>query len=163
MGSGETFHARLTILLKEIVTDAARSATRFFRTPADVICHGMDGTTSWDGNTDIGSTRLASSVMIYGSNTGSPSKTGSQDIISPRGYIGPQWRRYAQPLGASINVIYSKYRDPAPTWSKVIGRKFTDKSRTNVNSRCQMNLKRGRPHQNSKLHESGAIIFPHIR
>ena len=37
-------------------------------------------------------------------------------------------------------VINSRY--PAPTWSKVIGNKFTDKSSDDINSRCQINLVR---------------------
>ena len=56
------------------------------------------------------------------------------------GSIGPQLRRYAQPLDTSINVIYSEHRDPAPIFSKVIGRKFTDKSSADVNSCCRMNF-----------------------
>ena len=47
--SGEILHARRSTLLKEIVLDAAFSAARIFRTPADVIRHGTDGTTPQDG------------------------------------------------------------------------------------------------------------------
>ena len=104
-GSVETFHARRTILSKEIVTNMARSALHVFRTPGDVRRNGTDGTTPWDGSTAIGSTRLDSPVRIGGSTTGSPIRTGSQDIISPRGSIGPQWIRDAQPLDTSINGI----------------------------------------------------------
>ena len=130
------------ILSKEIVTDAARSAARFFRAPADVSRHGTDGTTPRDGNTDIVSTKFNSPVRIGGSTTVSPSMTGSQDIISPRGSIGPQEVREAQPLDTSINRISSKHRDPAPTWSKVICCKFTNKSSADVYSRYRMNLTR---------------------
>ena len=125
-GSGETFHAGCTILSKEIVTDTACSAAHFFRTPADVSRHGTDGTTPRDVSNAMGSTRLASLVRIGGSTTGSPSRTGSQDIISPRGSISPQWSRDAQPLDISNNGNYSKHRYPATTWSKVIVRKFTN-------------------------------------
>ena len=41
-----------------------------------------------------------------------------------------------------INEIYDKHRDPAPTWSKVIGRKFSGKSSAYVNSRYWINLTR---------------------
>ena len=133
-------NARHAIISKDIVTDAAFSAARVFRTPADVSRHGKDGKNPWDGNTAIGYTRLDPPVWIGGSTTGYPIMTGSQDIIIPRGSIGTQWSRDAQPLDTSVNGIDSKHRDPAPTWSKVIGRKFTDKSITNVNSRCRMNL-----------------------
>ena len=84
-GSGETLHVRRTIVSKDIVTDTARSAARVFRNPAYVIRHGTDRTTQRDGNTAIGSTRLATPVWIGGSTTGSPSRNGIQYIISPRG------------------------------------------------------------------------------
>ena len=138
--SGDTLHARRTILSKEIVTDAARSAAHLLQTPADVSRNGMDGNTPWDGNTAIRSTMLTSPVRIGGSTTVYPTNTGSQDIIIPRGSIGPQEVRDDQPLDTSINGIYFKHRDPAPTWSKVIGRKFSDESSFDVYSRCRMNL-----------------------
>ena len=141
-GSGGTLHALHTILMKEIVTDPACSSAHVFRNFADVSRHGTGGTTPRDGNNVIGSIGLASPVRIGDSNTGSPRRTGSQYIISPRGSIGPQWSRDAQPLETSINRIYSKHRYPTPTWSKVIGRKFTKKSSTDVNSRSWMNLMR---------------------
>ena len=122
--------------------DAARSAAHIFQTPADVRWHDTDGTTPQDGNVAIGLTSLTSPVQIGGSVTSSPNRTGSQDIASPRGSIGQQWIRYAEPLDTSINGIYSKQRDPAPTWSKFIGRKFTDESNADVHSRCRMNLTR---------------------
>ena len=128
------------ILSKYIFTDVVQSAARFYRTPADLSRHGTDGTTPSDGKTNIGSARLDSPFQIGVSTTVSPSRTGSQDIISPRGSIGPQWSRYAQPLDTFINGIYSEHRDPAPTWSKVIGCKFTDDSSADVNSRYRMNL-----------------------
>ena len=86
----------------------------------------------------IGSTRLTSPVWNGGNTTGSPSRTGNQDIIISRGSISPQWSRDAWPLYTSINGINSKHRDPAPIFSKVIGRKFTDESSANVNLRCRM-------------------------
>ena len=120
-GSGETLHASHTIVLKEIVTDAARSASCVSQTPTYVIRNVMGGTTPRDGNTVMGSTRLDSPVRIGGNTTGSPSRTGSQDIISLRVSIGLQWSRYAQPLDTYINGIYSEHRDPVPIWSKEIG------------------------------------------
>ena len=139
-GSGETLHARHRIISKEIVIDAARSAAHVFQTPEDVIRNGTDKTTPLEDNPAIGSTRLTSPIRIGVSTTGSPSRTGRQDIRSPREYIGPQWIRDAQPLDTSINGIYSNYRDPAPIFSKVIDRKFTDKSSADVISCCQMNF-----------------------
>ena len=138
----ETLHARHTILLKEIVTNVACSAARVFRTPTDVSRYETDRITPRDINTAIGSTRLDYPVLIGGSTTGSPTRTGSQDIICPRGSIRPHWSSDAKPLDTSINGIYSKHRDPTPTWIKLICCKFTDKSSANVNSRCRMNLAR---------------------
>ena len=135
-------HPCRTILSKEIITDTARSTARVLQTPEDVRRNGTDRTTPWDGNTSIWSTSLASPVCIGGSNTGSPRRTGIQDIISPRGSIGTKWIRDAQPLDTYINGIYSKHRDPAPNWIKVSGRKFTEKSSPNINSRFRMNLTR---------------------
>ena len=100
--------------------EAVRIAAHFFRTAEEVSRHGTDGTTTWDGKTSMGYTRLASPVSIGCSTTGSPIRTGSQDIISPRGYIGLKWIRDVQPLDTFINGIYSEHRDTAPTWSKEI-------------------------------------------
>ena len=77
-GIGETFHARRTNILEEIVTDVECSAAYVFRTPAEISQHGTDKTTPQDVNTSIGPTRLDSLVWIGGSTTGSPRKTGSQ-------------------------------------------------------------------------------------
>ena len=139
-GSGDTLYVRRTILLMEIVTDTTYSAAHDFRTPADVSQHVTDRSTPWEGNTPKSSTRLTSSVWIVSSNTGSPTRTGSQDIISPRGSIGPQEVRDSQPLDTSIDGIYSNHRDPAPRWSKFICQKFTNKLSADVNSCCWMNL-----------------------
>ena len=117
--------------------DVARSAAHVFRTPANVSRHSTYGTTTWDGKTAVGSTRLTSPVLIGDSTTGSPSRTGNQDIISTRVSIGNQWIWDAQPLDTSINGIYSEHRDPAPIFGKVIGRKITDESSADVNLRCR--------------------------
>ena len=140
--SGNTLYVVRTIISKEIVTDAARSTAHVFRNPADVSWHDTDKTTPRDGNTFIRSTSLNYPVPIGGSTTVSPTRTGSQEIISPRGSIGPKEFRNSQPFETSINGIYTKHRDPAPIWSKVIGRKFSQKSSSDVYLRCWMNLTR---------------------
>ena len=118
------------------------SDAHVFRTPEDISRHGTYKTTPRDSNTALGLTRLALPVKIGCITIGSPSRTGSHYIISPRGPIGPQWSRDDQQLDTSINGIYSEHRDTVPTWSKVIFRKFTDKSRADINSLCRMNLTR---------------------
>ena len=56
--------------------------------------------------------------------------------------IIPQEVRNAQPFDTSINGISSKHRDPAPTGSKIIDCKFSDKSSPGIYLRCRMNLTR---------------------
>ena len=162
--SGETLYARHRILSKEFVTDAVLSTACVFWTYMEISRHDTDWTTTQDGNPDIGFTRLASLVRIGGSTTGSPSRTGSQYIIIPRGSIGPQRRRDSQPLETSINGIYSKHRYPDPTWSKVIVHKFTNKSSSNIYPCCRMNLMRDAVLTKSpKICESGDLVRTHIR
>ena len=122
--------------------DAASSAACVFQTPTDVRRHDTDRTTPQDGKKSIRSTRLTSPVRIGGSTTVYPTRTGIQEIISPRGSIGPQEVRDTQPLDTSINGIYAEHRDPAPTWSKVIGCKLSNKSSADCYSRCRTNLTR---------------------
>ena len=64
--------------------------------------------------------RIGAGPLVY------PTRIGSKDIGSPRGSIGTQEVRDVQPLDSSINRIYTEHRDPAPNWSKIIGRKFSD-------------------------------------
>ena len=69
-----------------------------------------------------------------------PTSIRIQEIEGPRRSIVPQEVRDAEALHASITVIYSKRRDLAPTWSKVISRKFANKFSADVYLRCQMNF-----------------------
>ena len=135
-----TLHAFRTILLKEIVTDTARSAARVFKYPKVVNWIDTDGTSPQDGNTVGMTPRLTTPVWIGAVPLVSPTRMRSQDIGIPRESIGPREFRDAQPLDTSINGIYAKHRDPAPTWSNLISGKFSDESRADVYSRCQMNL-----------------------
>ena len=140
--SVETFHAHLTLLSKNILTDAACSAARVFRTPVEVNHNDTYRNTPRNGKTSVRSTRLTYPVRIGGSTTIYPTRTEIQEIISPRGSINPPEVRDAQPLDTSINGIYTKNKYPAPTCNKVIGRKFSNNSSTNVYSLCRMNLTR---------------------
>ena len=123
---GGTFHAQCTILLEDIVTDAAHSAAHIFTYPTALNWIDTYGTIPRDGNAFGMPPIFTTPVRIGDGPSVSPTRMGSQDIGSPRGSIGPQEFRDAQPLDTSINGIYSKHRDPASTWIKVIGRKFTD-------------------------------------
>ena len=82
--------------------------------------------------------RLTNPVQIGSRPSVSPTRMESQYIGSLRESIGPQEVRDAQPLGTSINGIYSKHRDPAPTWINVIGHKFCNEPSAEVYSRCEI-------------------------
>ena len=135
-------HARRTILSKEIVMDSARSATCIFKDLLVGNWINTDGTITWGGKTIGMPPILNTPVRIVAGNLVSPTSTGSQDIGSPRGSIGTKEVRDTQPLETSINVIYAEHRDPAPTWSKVIGREISDESIAKVYSRFWINLMR---------------------
>ena len=70
----------------------------------------------------------------------SPTRMGSQEIGSPSGSIGPQEVRDAQPFENSINGIYTKHKNPAPTFSNVFSRKLSDESSANVSLHFHINL-----------------------
>ena len=133
-------HAAHTILLKDIVTDAARSAARVFKYPPVVNWKDKHGMIPRDVNTATMPPRATTPVRIGAGTLVYPTRMGIQDIGSPRRSIGPQEVRNAEPLHTSINGIYSKHRDPAPTWSKVTSHKLSDESISDVYSRCRMNL-----------------------
>ena len=122
--------------------DAARSATHVLKDPPVVKLIYTDRKIQQDRNTTGMTPKLITSVWIGAGHSVSPTRMGIQDIGIPRGSIGPQEGRDNQPLDTSINGIYAKHRYPAPTWSKVIGSKLSDKSSTEVYSRCRMNLTR---------------------
>ena len=100
---------------------------------------------------------------------------GSQEIGSPSGSIGPQEVRDVQPLDTPINVIYTKHREPAQNFSKVISRKLSDKSSADVYLRCRTNLTRDDVFTESpnfmnlglsSVHTSdelGSVLFPNAR
>ena len=86
--------------------------------------------------------RSTTPVHIGTGNLVSPNRTKSQYIGSPRQFISLQEVSNAEPLETSIHGISSKHRDPAPTWSNLNGSKFSNKSFSDVYSRCWMNLAR---------------------
>ena len=116
--------------------DAARSATHVLKDPPVVKLIYTDGKIQQDRNTTGMTPKLITSVWIGAGHSVSPTRMGIQDIGIPRGSIGPQEGRDNQPLDTSINGIYAKHRDLAPTWSKVY------KPSADVYSRCRMNLTR---------------------
>ena len=140
--SSANLHTHQSIRSKENVTDAARRGARVFKYPTMVNWNYRDGTIPRDANT-VGIVEILNIPIMIGYGTSfSPTRRGSQEIGSPSGSIGPQEVRDAQQLDTSINGIYDKHRDPAPNFSKVIGRKLSEKSSANICSRCRMNLTR---------------------
>ena len=81
---GGTPHVRPTPTSKVVITDVTRSSVRIFQTHAGVSKKDRDGTTPHNCNTSIKSPRLKSPVTISGGTTVSPTRTGSQDIVSPK-------------------------------------------------------------------------------
>ena len=138
--SSGTLHARQKISSKEIVTDLARGGAHVFKDPTVVNWKDTYGEIPQDGNTVGIPPILTTPVYIGDRPSVSPTRMRSQDIGSPSGSISPQEVRNALPFDTSINVIYDKYRDPAPTFSEVIGQKFSDEYSSDVYSLCRMNL-----------------------
>ena len=91
-----------------------------------------DSKISQDENTSVSPPGLTTPALIGGGPYVSPNRTGSQEIGSPSGSIGPVEVRNAQPLHTSINGIYAKHRYPEPNLIKVIFRKLSDKSIANI-------------------------------
>ena len=81
-----TLHARQMIASKEIVTDAALSGAHILRDPAAVNQKETDGMIPRDGNTVGTPPILNSPVQIGGGPSISPTRTGSQEISSPRNF-----------------------------------------------------------------------------
>ena len=132
-----TEHARQTIASKVIVTAVVRSGAHVLQNPADVIRTDTDETIPRDGNTSISYPRFSYTVLIGGGTTVSPTRTGSQEIISPKGPTSSVEVRNAQPFHTSINGNYAKDGDSTPT---VIGRELSNDSSANIYLRCRVNF-----------------------
>ena len=88
--SGGTLHAVRTVLLKDIVPDAAHSAAHVFKDPLVVNWKVTGGTIPQDRNTFGIPPRATTPVRIGTVPLVPPTRMGSQDIGSPRRSIGPQ-------------------------------------------------------------------------
>ena len=85
------------------MTDAVRSRARVLWNPGGVSRTGRDSTTLSDCKTSVRSPRMNSPVLVGGGTIVSPTRTGSQEISSPSGTIGPVEVRKAQPFHTFIN------------------------------------------------------------
>ena len=140
--SRSTTHAQHTPALKVIVTDTVRSVAHLPWTPADLTWTYRDRTTTRDVNTLIRHPRLNSLFMIGGVTTPSPTRTGSQDIGTPKGPTGSIEARNTQPLNNFINGDSYENGDPTSTFSKVIGRELSHYFSANIYLRCRVNFTR---------------------
>ena len=138
--SGSTLHAIHAVLHTEIVTGAARSAARVLKDPLVLNWKDVGRTNPQDRNTLRIPPRATTPVRIGTGTSVPPIIIRSQEIEGPRRSIINQEVRNSKPLETSINRISSKNRDPTPTWSKSIGRKFTNKSSADVYTHGQMSF-----------------------
>ena len=137
-----TAHARQTPTLKVIVTDAARSSARIFRNPGDVSLTVRYGNTPRDGNTYISPPRFNYPVLVGTGTTISPTRTGIQEIGSPKGPTGPVEVKNSQIFHTSINGYLTDNRDSTPTFSKLIRLELSHNSSANIYLHCQVNFMR---------------------
>ena len=137
-----TMHAPHTPNSKLIVTYAAHSGARISWTPGDVIRMSRDGTTTWDGNPSLRPPRLNYPVLIGAGTTIFPARTGSQDIVIPKGPTGTVEVRNTQIFHTSIHGDFTNNGYPTLTFSKVIGRELSHNSRADIYSRCRVNFMR---------------------
>ena len=103
---------------------------------------GREGTTSWDGNTSISSPRFKNPVLIGVGTAISPTRTGSQEIGSPKGPTGPVEVRNAQIFHTFITGNLTNNGDPMTTFRELIGREHSHDSSTKIYLRCRVNFMR---------------------
>ena len=122
--------------------DTACSAVHVFKDPPVVNWKDTDGTIPRDRNTIVMLLRATTPVWIGTGPLIFQTSMGIQYIGSPRRFIGTQEIRNSKPLETTIIGITAKHKEPEPTWSKIISRKFSKKSNADVNFHCQINLTR---------------------
>ena len=96
----------------------------------------------WDRKNPIRYPRLNLPVLIGGGTTVYSTRTGSQEIITPKGPTGSVEVRNAQPFHTYTNGNSANNGDPTPTFIKVIVRELSDDSSTNIYLRCRLNFMR---------------------
>ena len=96
------------MLLKEIITSAARSDARILGNPREVRRTDRDGSTPRDVKTDVATARLTPPSQNFNITSDSPTRIGAQDIVNPIGPAGPQWISGAPKLKTSIHGLFEK-------------------------------------------------------
>ena len=113
-----------TVLLEDIGTGAAPSATHVFKYPPVIKWRVEIRTFPIDMNT-VGVSPRDSTKVLTGTGTSTPPiSIRSQKIVSPRESIGPEKVRNAHPFKKSINQFSPEHGHLAPIFSKAIGRKI---------------------------------------
>ena len=128
------------MLPKKIVMDVARSGTRIFRTPREVIQTGRDGYTPRDVNAAVTTARLTPSNPSFNSTSNFPTRNGNQYIVSPRRSIIATKARNAEPLEAPINRISAVHGHSTSIFSKLIGPKTVSGEIDDVYARKRMDF-----------------------
>ena len=118
----------------------ARSAARVFKDPPVINLKEKCGTNPWYRNTVLLPSRATTPVWIGTGPSLPPISIRIQEIEGIRRSIIPQEVRNNEPIDTSINRIFSKHRKPAPSCSKVVGSKYSNRFSAGVYARCQMNL-----------------------
>ena len=101
---------------------------------------GRDGSTPRDVNTAVATARLNLQSPNFISNSDSPTRTGTQDIVIPRQSIIPQKGRNGDPLDAPINQFLAVHGHPTPIFIKVIGPKTVPDESADVYVRKRMDF-----------------------
>ena len=128
------------MLPKKIVMDVARSGTRIFRAPREVIQTGRDGYTPRDVNAAVTTARLTPSNPSFNSTSNFQTRNGNQYIVSPRRSIIATKARNAEPLEAPINRISAVHGHSTSIFSKLIGPKTVSGEIDDVYARKRMDF-----------------------
>ena len=100
----------------------------------------MLGTTPHGCNPSTRSPRMNSPVMIGGGTTVSPTRTGIQEIVSPKGSTGSVEVKNTQIFNISINVNWTNKGESTLILSKVIRQELSHNSSSDIYSRCRDNF-----------------------
>ena len=139
-GIREILGSRQMVLPKASVTDSSRSGACILRTPRKVSCTSRDRSTPQDVKSSVATARLNPPSPILNSNSISPARTGTQDIISPRRSIITTEARNAEPIDAPITIFSAVNGHLTSFLSKVIGVEIFSRESTNVNARKRMDF-----------------------
>ena len=123
----------------EVITDAACSNAWILWNPGHVSRTEMNGSTPVYGDIYERSPQLNSPVLIGGP-TISPTRTGSQEIVSPHGTTDSVEVGNTQIFNTSINGHLAEDGNSTPVFGNLIRRELSHNSSINIYSRCRVNF-----------------------